>query len=109
MGMDPYTASGNTQNGPETHFLRLAPGTKFPFLATTTTFGDTVDPGESRTLPNEESENSVARGIYRLSTQSALEDLSEEEEMGNSRQLFGDTIDITNVNLPRTAQTGTSE
>ena len=108
MGMDPYTVSGNTQNGPETQPPWLAPGTKFPFLATTTS-GDTVDPGESRVLPNEESENSVARGIYRLSTQSAVEDLSEEEEIGNSRQLFGDTIDITNANLPRTAQTGTSE
>jgi len=109
MGMDPYTASGNTQNGPETHPPWLAPGTKFPFLATTTTFGDNVDPGESRILPSEESENSVARGIYRLSTQSAVEDLSDEEEMGNSRQLFGDTIAITNANLPRTSQTGTSE
>jgi len=106
MGMDPYTANGNTQNGLETHPPWLAPGTKFPFLATTTTFSDTVDPGESRILPNAESENSVARGIYQLSTQSAVEDLSEEEEMGNSRQLFGDTID---ANLPRTAQTGTGE
>jgi len=109
MGMDPYMPSGNTQNGPETHPPWLAPGTKFPFLATTTTFGDTVDPGESRILPNAESENSVARGMYRVSTQSAVEDLSEEEEMGNSRQLLGDTIDITNANFPRTAQTGTSE
>ena len=59
--MDPYTASGNTQNGAETHPPWLTPGTKFPLLATTTTFGDTVDPGESRILPNAESEKSVAR------------------------------------------------
>ena len=28
---------------------------------------------------------------------------------GTLVRLFGDTIDITNANLPRTAQTGTSE
>ena len=33
----------------------------------------------------------VARGIYRLPTQSAVEELSGEEEVGNSRQLSGDT------------------
>ena len=51
MGMDPYMAGGDTQNGSETYFLWLAPGAQFPPLATTTTSGDTVDPGEPSILP----------------------------------------------------------
>jgi len=53
MGMDPYTAGGDTQNGPETHPPWLASGAQFPLLATTTTSGDTVDPGEPCILPRE--------------------------------------------------------
>ena len=52
MGMDPYTTGGDTQNGSKTHFPWLAPDAHFPTLATTTTSGDTVDPGESRILPS---------------------------------------------------------
>jgi len=52
MGMDPYTAGGDTQNGPETHFPWVAHGVQILPLATTTISGDPVDPGEPRILPS---------------------------------------------------------
>jgi len=52
MGMDPYTAGGDTQNEPETHPPLLVPGAQVPLLDTTMTSGGTVDPGEPRILPS---------------------------------------------------------
>jgi hypothetical protein len=52
MGMDTYTAGGDTQNGPETLSPWLTPGAQLPSLTTTTTSGDTVDPSEPRIRPS---------------------------------------------------------
>jgi hypothetical protein len=70
----------------------MAPRAYLQTVAAITTSGDIVDPRKFGILPSTQSKNNVARGLYRLPTQGAMEAIPGDEEVGHSRQLFRDTI-----------------